>query len=91
VTEAADSPHRLTDRMRGEIYCGFAEFDRGAPPEVIRQVEDALRRNSELTSRSQVHAGARHGYALPDRDIHDRQAAERDWTEIFAMFGRQLG
>jgi carboxymethylenebutenolidase len=38
-----------------------------------------------------VHPGARHGYALPDRDIHDHQAAERDWTEIFAMFRRQLG
>jgi carboxymethylenebutenolidase len=91
VTEAADSPHRLIDRMRGEVYCGFAEFDRGAPPEVIRQVADALRRNGELASRSHVHPGARHGYALPDRDIHDHQAAERDWTEIFAMFRRQLG
>ena len=91
VTEAADSPHQLADRMRGEVYCGFAEFDRGAPPEVIRQVEDALRRNGDVTVRAHVHAGARHGYALPDRDIHDPRAAELDWTEIFAMFRRQLG
>ena len=90
VTETADSPHRLIDRMRGEVYCGFAEFDHGAPPEVIRRIEDALHANRELTSKTRVHPGAHHGYALPDRDVHDRQATERDWTDIFAMFRRQL-
>jgi carboxymethylenebutenolidase len=90
VTDSADSPHRLIDRMRGEVYCGFAEFDRGAPPEVIRRIEDALRANAHLTFSTQVHAGARHGYALPDRDIHDHAATEADWASIFAMFRRQL-
>jgi carboxymethylenebutenolidase len=90
VTDAADSPHRLIERMRGEVYCGFAEFDRGAPPEAIREIEDGLRRNGHLIFKTQVHAGARHGYALPDRDIHDHAAAEADWASIFAMFRRQL-
>ncbi len=89
--ETADSPHRLTDRMRGEVYCGFAEVDRGAPPEVIRAVEQALASVAGLKFKSVVHAGVHHGYALPDRDIHDHQAAEQDWAEIFAMFRRQLG
>jgi carboxymethylenebutenolidase len=91
VTDAADSPHRLADRMRGEVYCGFAEFDRGAPPAVIAQIEECLRCNHNVAFAAHVHPGARHGYALPDRDIHDRQAAETDWTAIFAMFRRQLG
>jgi carboxymethylenebutenolidase len=91
VTEAEDSPHRFADRMRGEVYCGFAEFDRGAPPEVIHRLEQSLCRNRDLSFSKQVHRGARHGYALPDRDIHDHHAAEQDWTEIFAMFRRQLG
>jgi len=38
----------------------------------------------------EVHPGAEHGYALPDRDIHDKRAANRDWEVIFAMFRRQL-
>ncbi len=91
MTEAADSPHRLIDRMRGEVYCGFAEFDRGASPEVIRRIEDGLRANGHLSFKTQVHIGARHGYALPDRDIHDHAATEADWANIFAMFRRQLG
>ena len=90
VTEAADSPHHLIGRMRGEVYCGFAEFDRGAPPEVIGLIEDGLRANAHLAFKTQVHAGARHGYALPDRDVHDHAATEADWTSIFAMFRRQL-
>jgi len=90
VSDAADSPHRLIDRMRGEVYCGFAEFDRGAPPEVIGRIEDGLRRNRDLTFNTQVHAGARHGYALPDRDVHDRAATEADWANIFTMYRRQL-
>jgi carboxymethylenebutenolidase len=91
VTPADDSPHRLAPRMRGEVYCGFAEFDRGAPREVIGKVEESLHGIAGLTCRMQTHRGAHHGYALPDRDVHDRTAAESDWREIFAMLARQLG
>jgi dienelactone hydrolase len=38
----------------------------------------------------EVHPGVEHGYALPDNDIHDKRAANRDWELIFAMFRRQL-
>ena len=41
--------------------------------------------------RAIVHPGTVHGYALPDRDIFDKPAANRDWENIFAMFKRQLG
>ena len=39
---------------------------------------------------NEVHRGAEHGYALPDRDVFDKQSANRDWEIIFAMFRRQL-
>ena len=38
-----------------------------------------------------VHAGAHHGYSLPDRNIFDKAAANRDWERILPMFQRQLG
>ena len=38
----------------------------------------------------EFHRGAEHGYALPNRDIHDKRAANRDWELIFAMFRRRL-
>jgi len=33
---------------------------------------------------------AEHGYALPNRDIHDKRAGNRDWELGFAMFRRLL-
>ena len=42
------------------------------------------------TARGNVHAGCDHGYALPDRDVFNKAAANRDWENIFAMFRRQL-
>jgi carboxymethylenebutenolidase len=90
VTEAADSPHKLTHKMRGEIYCGFAELDHGTPPDVVRRIERSAQGVAGLTFGMRTHRGAHHGYALPDRDVHDHAAAEQDWTDIFAMLRRQL-
>jgi len=46
---------------------------------------------TQVKYRAIVHPGTVHGYALPDRDIFDKPAANRDWENIFAMFKRQLG
>lgn len=90
VTAADDSPHRLVQRMRGDVYCGFAEFDRGAPPEVVSKLTECLQGVAGLSVGTQVHRGAHHGYALPDRDIHDATATEQDWGNIFTMLRRRL-
>lgn len=90
VSDAPDSPHRAIDKMRGEVYCGFGERDRFTPPPVVETLAK-LFKASEVTYRGRVHAGADHGYALPDRDVFDKSAANRDWETIFAMFKRQLG
>jgi carboxymethylenebutenolidase len=90
VTAAADSPHKVAHKMRGEVYCGFAEFDRGATPEIVRQIEQSLQGIAGLTFSARRHHGAHHGYALPDRDVYDHAATEQDWADIFAMLRRQL-
>ena len=84
-----DSPHRLADRFRGQLYCGFAEKDPNAAPPIRQALSEAFA-GSPVDYRYEVHPGAEHGYALPDRDIHDKRAANRDWELIFAMFRRQL-
>lgn len=90
VTDAADSPHRLVQRMRGEVYFGYGERDRFTPPETRAALEQAFAACDGVTYRCNVHAGVDHGYALPDRDLYNGGAAETDWREIFAMFERQL-
>jgi carboxymethylenebutenolidase len=91
VNDKPDSPHRVVDKMRGEIYCGFAEKDDLATPATIETLGKLLAGCHQVKYRAIVHPGTVHGYALPDRDIFDKPAANRDWENIFAMFKRQLG
>ena len=79
----------LVDRFRGELYCGYGEKDPYTPPELIKELDDLLA-PCEVDYSYLIHEGAHHGYALPDRDIFDKQAANRDWERIFAMFRRQI-
>jgi carboxymethylenebutenolidase len=91
VSDAPDSPHRSVDKMRGEIYGGFAEKDDLAPPSTIETLAKLFDGRGNVRYRAIVHPGTEHGYALPDRDIFHKPAANRDWENIFAMFRRQLG
>lgn len=56
---------------------------------MVNQLADLIK-PCAVTYRHEIHKGAEHGYALPERDIHDKRAAERDWELIFAMFHRQI-
>ncbi len=90
ISDRPDSPHKVADRLRGEFYCGFAETDPYAPLSMIEEL-GALLRDCPVRYHHEIHAGAVHGYALPDRDIHHKAGANRDWELIFAMYRRQLG
>ncbi len=89
VSTAEDSPHLIARRADGEIYCGHAELDKYAPPDVVERMDKALS-GCQVRYQGRVHAGAQHAYAMPDRDVFDPQATERDWDAILAMFRRQL-
>lgn len=87
VTDDADSPHFSALKGTGELYCGLAEKDRHAQPAKVKVLREAP---WQLKFHLELHKSADHGYALPDRDVHDKQAANRDWEIIFGMFRRQL-
>jgi len=89
VSDRDDSPYRLAKQLRGELYCGFAEKDPNAAPSIRQALSEAFA-GSPVDYCCEVHPGAEHGYALPDRDIHDKRAANRDCELIIAMFRRQL-
>lgn len=89
VVEGSDSPHRDAGNVRGEFYTGFGELDHYTPREVVAGVRAAFN-GQPATYFDTVHAGAAHGYAIPDRDVYDKHAAYRDWEQIFAMYDRVL-
>ncbi len=90
VTDAPDAPYRDAPKVRGTYYSGFGELDHYTPPEVIAAVGDAFA-GQDVNYIERVHAGAHHGYAIPDRDVYDKRAAYRDWEIIFDMYARELG
>ena len=77
--------------MRGEIYCGFGEHDPYAPPSTIATLAALFKDQPNVRYSHLVHAGTEHGYSLPDRNIFDKAAANRDWERIMPMYRRQLG
>ena len=89
ISDRPDSPHRVADRLRGEFYCGFAETDPYAPLTMIKELRTIMA-GCPVKYHDEIHKGAVHGYALPDRDIHHKAGANRDWELIFAMYRRQL-
>lgn len=90
VTDKPDSPHLDVARAQGELYCGFAEKDRYALPEIVAAIDATLNNVPGLRYHAALHRGADHGYALPDRDVHDREGFNRDWEIFFAMLHRQM-
>jgi carboxymethylenebutenolidase len=89
VSDDPTSPHLLADKFRGEVYCGFPEDDPLAPTSTINKLVEVFSR-AQTKYRYQRHMGAVHGYGLAARDVHHKQAANRDWEAIFAMFHRQI-
>ncbi len=84
VNETASSPHVIGSTATGEIYCAFAEHDPFGSADVRARLQSqCASTGARLTS--VVHPGAYHGYALPERDVYNQEATERDWAQIYAM------
>lgn len=90
-TDLPLSAHRKIGAMRGEMYCGYGELDDQSTPAIVEALGRLFKDNPNIAYRGVVHPGAKHGYSMPDRDVHDRAATDEDWREIFAMLRRQLG
>ena len=90
VTDAADSPHRSAGDLKAELYFGFADQDPSMTAEQIAILEEALDA-AGARYRSEVYAGARHGYTMADTAVFDEPARERHFRELRALLERTLG
>jgi carboxymethylenebutenolidase len=89
VTEADDSPHHSAGALAAELSFGHADQDRNMTPEQIGALERALD-EAGVTYRSELYRGALHGYTMADTPVYDRDAAERHFTELFALLDRTV-
>lgn len=87
ITEKPDSPHVVAAKAKAELYFACAETDRWMPLEQIEPLKTALRQaNAEV----EVYPGTDHGFAFPSRAVYKKDAAERHWERLFALFRRNL-
>ena len=87
VTDDPDSPHRTADRLRAEVYLGHADNDATNTAEQIRALDQALEA-AGVRYRSEVYAGAAHGFTMADTPAYNQQAAERHFRELFELLER---
>jgi carboxymethylenebutenolidase len=89
VTDAPDSPHRSADRIRAELYFGFADQDQSMTPEQIETLEKALD-EAGASYRAEIYEGAAHGYTMADTPAFDEAALEHHYRELRALLERTL-
>lgn len=90
VTDDPSSPHRQASRIRGVIYLGIADQDRGCTPDHQQALREALDA-AGVDYTMEVYEGALHGFAIADHSVYDASAAEKHWERMLGLFGTELG
>lgn len=88
-TDRDDSPHLKADKVKAELYLGFAERDDYVPSETLPQISAAYEK-AGVNCRVEVYPDTDHGFAFPQRPVYNKQAGERHWERLFALFDRNL-
>jgi carboxymethylenebutenolidase len=90
ATDRPDSPHLRVSAVKAEMYFGFAEVDSYAPPPVVAELEGALQA-TDTVYEVEHYPGTEHGFGFPQRPAYNKDAAERHWERLFALFHRRVG
>lgn len=90
VTDKPDSPHLAARKARAELYFGCAETDRWAPMELVENLKASLAAD-KIDAEVEIYPGVEHGFAFPQRPAYDKDAAERHWERLSALYRRRLG
>ena len=87
ITDAPDSPHRIAHKAKGELYFDCDEIDHWMPLENIEPLREGLK---GLNAEVELYPKVEHGFAFPQRPAYNKDAAERHWERLFALWQRNL-
>ena len=90
ATDSELSPHLLAPRMKGRIYVAGADKDNSYPTDMAERLDKALS-EAAVDHRCELYPGALHGWTMVDFPVYNEAAAERHWSELFALFADKLG
>lgn len=89
VTDQPDSPHIASRKTKAELYFGCAETDIYAPMETIEKLRETMSAD-KASAEVEIYPGTHHGFAFPKRPVYHRDAAERHWERLLALYRRSL-
>ena len=85
VTDAAESPHTVLDRVRGRVYFGYADNDGSMSADAqATMASAATAAGCDLTG--ELYAGAAHGFTMADLPAYNAAAEARHWRELERVF-----
>jgi len=88
ATDAPDSPHLLSPRIKARVYVGGASEDPSFTDEQKATLEDALTR-AGVDHVIETYP-ARHGWVPSDTPVHDAEQAERHYRTLFELLDGTL-
>lgn len=89
ASDSPMSPHLLAPKMKGFIYVAGADKDKSYPPEMAARMEQALT-DAKVAHKCEIYPDALHGWTMTDFPIYKKDAAERHWQELTALYARTL-
>lgn len=88
VNDTPDSPHLLLPKMKAAMLVAIAQNDDAREPatkDTLREAAKAAGRTAEI----EVYP-AQHGWCTIDAPVYDKEAAEKAWGRMLAIFSASL-
>lgn len=86
VTDKPDSPHLLAPKIKARYYFGIASNDDQKQPDA----KDKLKAAFDGRAKIEVYGDALHGWCVPGSAVYNKDAAEKAWAELTALYQRAL-
>ena len=85
VTDAPDSVHKVAPTTKAKVLVAGADEDKGFTSEA-RDILAKAYKDAGVDADVSIWPGKLHGYAPRDMPVYDKEASERHFKEMFALF-----
>jgi carboxymethylenebutenolidase len=89
VTDKPDSPYLMIPQMKAEVLCCVADNDDKRDPSAKDKLKESFAA-AHLTATVEVFTGCDHGWTVRGSQVYNEAGAERAWSELTALYKRNL-
>jgi carboxymethylenebutenolidase len=89
VSDKPDSPHLLIPQMKAEVLCCVAANDDKRDPAAKDKLKETFAA-AHLKATVEVFEGCDHGWTVRGSQVYNEAGAERAWSELTALYKRNL-